>query len=243
MVLRRLKLEIGLTLFALILLAFTTSAHAGDDDRHGGTPIDLTNTNTNTADATNELLNNIGGNSTRSLALAGGNLGDVDIDAGACLGSEQYSIFVLFARQSLKRDLLCIADTYDRRGAHDLAAQLRCRVPEIAALDYKALGTTCFAANKFHVEPPATTPPPLATSSPEPDPDDIEDDDEHHGDDELIHQTAQQLADLKVGLERERSARQAYARKAAEQAQADADYSRQVLQKLKTIDQPQEVSQ
>jgi len=227
------KIEIAAAVLALILLAFVTASHASDDDDYGGTTtIDVANTNSNTSNASNELLNNIGGNSTRSLALAGGNLGDVDIDNGACLGSTQYSVFVLFARQSLQRDLLCVADNYDRKGAHDLAAQLRCKVKEIAALDYGSLGLTCVQANRFEQEPePASVPPPLLTLVPP-------DIDEHHqDDDDLIHETAGQLAELKAGLERERTARQAYARKAQQQAQADADYSRQVLEQLKTIDQ------
>jgi hypothetical protein len=232
-VIRKMKPELVALVLALILLLILSTAHAGDDDHHDGgtTPIDITNT----ADATSELVNTIGGNSTsnRSLALAGGNLGDVDIDAAACMGSTQFSVFVLFAKQSLQRDLLCVADGYDRRGAHDLAAQLRCKVKEIAALDYAALGTNCVEANKFHVErepapevvAAAVPPPPAAECC------------EHDDDDEMLHETAADLAALKAGLERERQARQAYARKAQAQQVAEAEYAQQVLEKLQTIDQ------
>lgn len=180
----------------MILLLLAPLAWA-DDDHHGGDDLGVTN----------DLTASLVGGENRSLALSGGSLGDVDING--CLGSTQFSIFVLFAKQSLKIDALCVADKYDQVGRHQLAAQLRCQVPLIANLDYS--GSNCIDANTFETPPdPTPTLDAAATAS-------MVAAAEHDDDDDaLVHDTAAALAALQAQLDQERRARRSYVTQQAE---------------------------
>ncbi len=67
-----------------------------------------------------------GGN--KSLALVAPGLGDVDI--AQCLGSTQWSLLV-YAKQKLALNQVCMAEFYLKVGRYDLAAQALCNQPEI----------------------------------------------------------------------------------------------------------------
>lgn len=71
----------------------------------------------------------VGGSMTsRSLALTSV-MGDVDI--AQCLASTQWSLLI-FAKQGVQLNQWCAALWYDQHGMHDMAAKLRCNIPEIA---------------------------------------------------------------------------------------------------------------
>jgi len=67
---------------------------------------------------------------TKNLAIAAPNLGDVDI--AQCLGSTQWSLLV-GGKQKLVLNQVCMAEFYLKAGRYDLAAQALCNQPEIIA--------------------------------------------------------------------------------------------------------------
>lgn len=195
----------ALLLALLLLPALALATDRGDD-----------------IDVATDVATSLATGDNRTIALSQGSLGDVDIYG--CLGSSQFSIFIFFAKQKLEIDPLCVADRYDSAGKHGLAAQLRCQVPLVAALDYT--GTNCIDANTFEAQPPPQ--PTGAQTAPREDPD------EHQE-----HVVAQQLeyAALAKRLDQVEATRRANARAAKQRAQDDADYLQAVQLQLETIDQ------
>jgi len=208
----------------LVLLPLVSIA----DERSGD---DLTNISKNTATATAGDL--VGGDTT-TVALSPSNLGDVDISG--CLASTQYSVFILWARQKIEIDPLCVADEYDAAGKHNLAAQLRCGVPLIRDLDYT--GSTCIAENTFSLPDPC--PGCEGTQAPS-----LEESFDRDEEEEYEHaQYAAQLAAITARLDAEEEQRRRNVRRyEAEQEliqqadQADAEYNRDFLEKFREIAQ------
>jgi hypothetical protein len=200
-------------ILAFLVCWLTCSPALADDDRHGGGDDLAVATSLVTGD-------------NRTIALSQGSLGDVDIFG--CLGSSQFSIFIFFAKQKLEIDPLCVADEYDQAGKHNLAAQMRCKVPLVSELDYT--GTNCIEANTFSAPPPPPEPT-GAQSAPREDP-------EEHQE----HVVAQQLeyAALAKRLDQVEATRRANARASKQRAQEDADYLQSVQQQLAIIDQEPE---
>lgn len=64
----------------------------------------------------------------RAFAFAHG-MGDVDIND--CMGSEQWST-ILVGKQKLVANLWCMAESYDARGLHRMAALMRCDIDVIS---------------------------------------------------------------------------------------------------------------
>lgn len=196
--------------FALFLaLLLPGLAIAGDDEHNGGSG-DLT---ANASQAASLVAGD-----TTSFAFGQGSLGDVDISG--CQSSNAYTIFIFWQRQRIALDPLCVADRYDQAGKHDLAGQMRCKVPLISELDYT--GTTCLAENTFKAALPLV----VAGTMP------VRDEHDEH-DEELVHETAAQLAALQQSLAREQAARRAYAKKQSEQAAVEARYQQEFLQQYK----------
>jgi len=215
-----------------LLLLLPLAAYATDDDDchgncggNGDTVVDVTTT-TNVGDTVlnNETLTSVGGN--KNLALAAPGLGDVDI--AQCLGSTQWSLLI-GGRQKLVLNQVCMAEFYLKNGKYDLAAQALCNQPEIL-VEYDT-EAQCEIAHDFT--------PPIVEGSYSFEPTEaavVVYDDHDEQDDELIHDTAQALAELKSSLDQEKQARKAYAVQQQKLAQADAQYSQQVLEKLRSID-------
>lgn len=99
---------------------------------------------------TAENLTNIGGNEAYGFSHS---LGDVDINQ--CLGSSAWGT-ILFSRQKLEPNLWCMAESYDARGLHKMAARMRCKIPVIAE-DFTD-PAQCIAENTITVEAPPPQP-------------------------------------------------------------------------------------
>lgn len=85
--------------------------------------------NTSDAFAANENVQNVEGDKHDSFALGISNsLGDVDIND--CLSSKQWNT-PLFGRQTTELNYWCAALHYDAIGLNEMAARLRCQMPEI----------------------------------------------------------------------------------------------------------------
>ena len=121
-------LSISLFVFLVIVLMAPLVVYAdnghGHDHGTNTTAVDVTTTTdvtTGSVDvATGDV--NIGGNSSRALAL-GNTLGDVDI--AGCLGSTQWSTPV-YGKQKLTLNWVCVAEFYIRHQQPDLAAMALC---------------------------------------------------------------------------------------------------------------------
>lgn len=85
---------------------------------------------------------NVSGDDSFGLGLAN-QLGAAG-PTGDCFGSKQWNALV-FSRQDSEFNKWCAAVWYDANGKHDLAAQMRCQIPEIGNLDYG--DSTCVSAN------------------------------------------------------------------------------------------------
>jgi len=90
-------------------------------------------------------------------------LGDVDINQ--CLASTQWGS-ILVSKQKLVLNKWCAAESYDAKGLHQMAAMLRCDIPEVSK--HFDSNTSCRAANT--VSEPVSVP---ST-------DVIDDDEEYH---------------------------------------------------------------
>lgn len=217
-------------ILALIILAIIGPRLARADDPHRGGGDDVTLNNevsTATSLATGD---------TRTIALSGGGLGDVDIYG--CLASTQYSVFIFWARQGIKIDALCVADRYDLQGKHGLAAQLRCGVPLIARLSYA--GTSCIEANTFDGTQGVANEPENAENCPTcdaPAEDQRARQDEH--DEEIVAQQMY-MTDLEKRLNAVEASRRANAARAATRQAEDAEYAQQMIQKLQSVDSKNE---
>jgi len=56
-----------------------------------------------------------------------------DVDINQCMGSTAWDT-ILVGKQKLVLNKWCAAEVYDARGLHNVAARLRCQIPEIADL-------------------------------------------------------------------------------------------------------------
>jgi hypothetical protein len=171
-------------------------------------------------DASNQLTNEIGGNSSRAYGFG---LGDVDI-------AQCYRSYQLLIWQDSKINPFCIADGYDAKGMHMMAAVIRCDVGFIR----KHFDTTeaCIDANLMQVSVPPPAPELSAIydqAAKEVIKAHDEDEDDHR---EQIEAQQQYLSDLEARFTKlENSRRANVARYEREQAQL-RQYAQEALDQL-----------
>jgi hypothetical protein len=101
----------------------------------------------------NDMNNQTGGdisNTTEGSYGFSHSLGDVDINQ--CLGSTQWGT-ILVSKQKLVLNKWCAAEVYDAKGLYDMAARMRCSIPEVA--EFFTVDSECIAANLVTAPPPA----------------------------------------------------------------------------------------
>ena len=181
-----------LVFFIVILISPVVYADNGHGHDHGATDVnvDVVGGSLTTGDTTLSGGDVSIGGGGDTFAFAHG-MGDVDINQ--CMGSEQWST-ILVGKQKLVANLWCMAESYDARGLHRMAALMRCDIDVIGK--HFESNEECLAANTVNLAPvPAAAP---ATS---------------HDDDEEIHRELErnyaavqmQLNDLQTLMERNES--------------------------------------
>ena len=138
--------DVRLWIILILVVAYASSAVAG------GTDIDVTQSNDMNSQTTGDLA--IEGTNFESKAFGfSHSLGDVDIND--CLASTQWGSIVV-SKQKVVLNAWCAAEVYDAKGMYEMAAIMRCNVPEILAeFDSEA---DCERANRYspptvYVEP------------------------------------------------------------------------------------------
>lgn len=94
----------------------------------------------------NTAANSVTTGSSRAYGLSH-SLGDVDIND--CLASTQWGTIIV-SRQRVVLNRWCAAEVYDFKGLHDMAALMRCGIPEIA--EYFGSESACIEANTVEPE-------------------------------------------------------------------------------------------
>lgn len=89
-------------------------------------------------------------------------LGDVAINQ--CLATQQWGSIIV-SRQKVVLNRWCASEVYDAKGLHEVAARMRCTIPEVASLFASESG--CLAANMV-TPPPVPPEPPPVVSVPDP---------------------------------------------------------------------------
>jgi len=107
----------------LYLLVFLLApvALASDDERGPNVDVETVttvNTTSNMTGGDTNLTNSTGGNSSRAYGFG---LGDVDI-------AQCYRSYQLLIWQDSKINPFCVADAYDQKGLHMMAAVIRCDI-------------------------------------------------------------------------------------------------------------------
>lgn len=124
-----------LSLFALLLVLPATAQDYEDESVN----VD-TNVNVDTSMTGGDVSVS---SSNRSFAFAH-SLGDVDI--AQCIASTQWGS-ILVSKQKVILNLWCVAEVYDHKGMHDMAALMRCDIGEIA--DHFVSNEACIRANTW----------------------------------------------------------------------------------------------
>lgn len=138
------------------------SAGGGDiaNEIANNSVIDISNTNKISQSATATVGVDVGevqanpSYNSRAYALSN-SLGDVDIND--CLASKQWNT-PIFGKQTVAPNLWCMAESYDARGLHSMAAFMRCDIEIIRG--HFATDEACWEANTVVIAPPP--PPPVA---------------------------------------------------------------------------------
>lgn len=148
-------------------------------------------------------------------------LGDVDINQ--CMASQQFGT-ILFSKQKLVINRWCMAESYDARGLHDMAALLRCDIEEVAKhFDNQA---DCLKANTVQV---VVMPAPVPRMESK---DEAED-----GDHSELLARLEAIEKARHDEARRAQAAARAAHKAAQEVQQkrieDAEYAQQMLEELK----------
>lgn len=103
---------------------------------------------------------NLNYSGSRAYAFAHG-LGGVSISQ--CMASTQWGS-ILVSKQRIVLNRWCAAEVYDAKGLYDIAARMRCDIPEVASLF--ASGTECRVANTVTPPPVHDEPSPVADIPP-----------------------------------------------------------------------------
>lgn len=85
-------------------------------------------------------------------------LGDVAINQ--CLATQQWGSIIV-SRQKVVLNRWCASEVYDAKGLHEVAARMRCTIPEVASLFASESG--CLAANMVTPAPVPPEPPPVVS--------------------------------------------------------------------------------
>jgi hypothetical protein len=213
--------------YSYLLILFAGTALASDDER--GPNVDVESIATATAtggaggaggNANNNLSNSIGGNSSRAYGFG---LGDVDI-------AQCYRSYQLLIWQDSKINPFCVADAYDQKGLHGMAAVIRCDIGFIRK--HFDNDRACLAANTMAPTLMPTVPDLGAVYDQA-----AKDVMKTHDDDEEIHrdqivEQQQYLADLEARFDQLDATRRAnMARYEREQAQL-RQYAQDALEQL-----------
>ena len=204
-------------LFLLLLLSPAALAGGPDIEQNTTTDVVVGDSVLTGGDNTANNVASIEGSKAYGFSHS---LGDVDINQ--CLASKQWGT-ILISNQKLVLNKWCVAESYDARGLYEMAARVRCDIPEIA----KHFDTTkeCRKANTVTVpEPP---PPPPAASH---------DEDEEDAHDALLARLEAIESARDNEAQRARSAAREAQKAAQETRQAEIDrkeYAQQLIEELK----------
>jgi hypothetical protein len=131
----------------LVLVPLAATGDGGHGHDHG-TEVDVASSITGGDVSLSTGSTNVS-SSDKAYAFAHG-MGDVDINQ--CMGSEQWST-ILVGKQKLVANLWCMAESYDARGLHHMAALMRCDIDVIAK--HFEDSADCIAANTMVPAPVA----------------------------------------------------------------------------------------
>lgn len=136
----------------LAILAFSMPVFASGDK--------ITQSNDNNAQTTGDVTTTVGGNDSLGIGIAN-QLGAAAIDD--CMVTTQKN-FTVFAYQDGKLNYWCAALHYDAIGLNEMAARMRCQMPEIRKMFGKGEDEACISANTVQPvkEVPRETPDPVA---------------------------------------------------------------------------------
>lgn len=196
--------------FAYMLLLFSLTAFA-DDDCRGNNDCSDSSVNVDASNTVDSSVSNSMSNSSRSMGFG---LGDVDI--AQCYRSYQFLVW-----QDTKINPVCLADSYDAKGLHHMAAVIRCDVKHIRK--HFDSDEACVQANTVRrVEFPD---PPISFM-------------EELVEQEVAERTVQMqqqqayISDLESRLNRMEQSNKAAARTAAQKRQEEREYAQQLLKEL-----------
>lgn len=170
-------------------------------------------------DIVNELT--AGGSDVTALGLSQA-LGDVDI--AGCIITTQWGI-IIFQRQGYTYDVFCLADRLDEAGKWADAAVMRCQHPDSA----KIFGGRCLSVMNFEPDEqpePNPEPPDWATSAEQA---------VVHAQQEEEHDD--RLAAIEQRMDREATARRAYARKLEAEKEVERQRAGEALKAYKAATQ------
>ncbi len=128
--------------YAAALILVAGIALASDDERGPNVDVETVTTMNNTSNMTGgdtTLTNSAGGNSSRAYGFG---LGDVDI-------AQCYRSYQLLIWQDSKINPFCVADAYDQKGLHMMAAVIRCDIGFIRK--HFDTDSACLSANTMAV--------------------------------------------------------------------------------------------
>jgi hypothetical protein len=81
----------------------------------------------------NDMNNLTGDLNVEGSSAVGFGRSSFDVDINQCMGSTSWDTIIV-GKQKLVLNKWCAAEAYDARGLHNVAARLRCQIPEIADL-------------------------------------------------------------------------------------------------------------
>ncbi len=142
------KISAGLVFLTIIMLVILSAPTWANDDCRGNQPCTTATLSGGDNTATNSAV--ISGSRSYGFAHS---LGDVDINQ--CLASTQWGT-ILVSKQKVVLNLWCAGEVFDAKGLPQMAAIMRCDIPEIKR--HFTTPAECIAANTavFHVEPLVT---------------------------------------------------------------------------------------
>lgn len=168
--------DVRLLLVLLLVFAFVDAYASGDDIR----VTQSNDMNTATTGDVNLEGSTYSGGDAFAFAHA---LGDVDIND--CLASTQWGTIIV-SRQKVVLNQWCAAEVYDAKGMYQMAAIMRCNIPEI--LNEFDNEIACERANLY------TPPPPVVELDDTPDYENLYRQEQMH--DEQFEQLAQRIEQL-----------------------------------------------
>lgn len=147
-------------------------------------------------------------------------LGDVAI--ADCMGTQQWGSIIV-SRQKMILNRWCAASEYDRMGLFDVAAMMRCTIPEIASLFGSNI--ECLGHNTVIPVPVSPEPPPVVSApAPMPVEEIVEEvlivvEEQHKEQEEMVVELQARVVDLaqeKEAIEEDRQDRREYRRSFAQ---------------------------